>query len=272
MPTPLNSEGDPPQPITSSPPKGPTNKPSLESSLDSSMWSDLPAPPPIKNPSTKFNSSMDDIFMDFSSDPIAGPSIDPKKFSGSHLIGATRKRGGSLTQPQVIQRKIQLVSDETEIISFKTTQDALLAARDNIMHAYHLTKNRAEQDKLLDLLDIFREYTEKGQLSKASAIITNQIMNLEQATKKIEDKTRDLQSTNSNINQPKPAMKTTATSSKHPQPISFANILASKGESYTPDPQEWTVVGGKKKTGTTQPSNQTQKFILYSFSGCLCQQ
>ena len=85
-------------------------------------------------------------------------------------------------------------------------------------------------------------------------------MNLEQATKKIEDKIRDLLYTNINVNQPKPAMKTTATLSKPSHSISFANILAFKGESYTPDSQEWTVVGGKRRlVSLNHPTKHNKK-------------
>jgi hypothetical protein len=61
-----------------------------------------------------------------------------------------------------------------------------------IVQAYTLTKAREEQSKLLDLLEVFREYTEKGRLQTASTIIASQIANLESATRQIENKARAL--------------------------------------------------------------------------------
>ena len=40
--------------------------------------------------------------------------------------------------------------------------------------------------KLLDLIEIFKEYTEKGVIQKTSSILATQVASLELATKKIE--------------------------------------------------------------------------------------
>ena len=63
-----------------------------------------------------------------------------------------------------------------------TAREAILKARDLIVYAYSKTP-RDQQSKLLDLLEIFREYTESGNITKASSIITTQIANLENATR-----------------------------------------------------------------------------------------
>ena len=55
--------------------------------------------------------------------------------------------------------------------SHNTSREAILKARDLLIEAYSLTKSRDEQAKLLDLLEIFREYIEKGTLNKAISII-----------------------------------------------------------------------------------------------------
>jgi hypothetical protein len=74
----------------------------------------------------------------------------------------------------------------------KSPRDLILNARDLIVQAYTLTKAREEQSKLLDLLEVFREYTEKGRLQTASTIIASQVANLELATRQIENKARAL--------------------------------------------------------------------------------
>src|ERR1035437_6046671 len=73
-----------------------------------------------------------------------------------------------------------------------SAREAILQARDLIVQAYSLALSREEQSKLLDLLEVFREYTEKGRLKAASTIIASQIANLETATRQIETKARAL--------------------------------------------------------------------------------
>jgi hypothetical protein len=73
--------------------------------------------------------------------------------------------------------------DEEHSISARTK---ILQARDLIIQACTLTTVRDEQSRLLDLLEVFREFTERGQLSKASNIIASQVANLEAATRRIE--------------------------------------------------------------------------------------
>ena len=52
-------------------------------------------------------------------------------------------------------------------------KEALLQARDLIVKAYSLTKDREEQARILDLIELFREYIKKGTLRKTSAIISS---------------------------------------------------------------------------------------------------
>ena len=98
-----------------------------------------------------------------------------------------RKRGPPLPNRDPTNKALRL-SQETN----KSPRDLILNARDLIVQAYTLTKTREEQSKLLDLLEIFREYTVKGKLQSASSIIASQIANLETATRQIEHKTKAL--------------------------------------------------------------------------------
>jgi hypothetical protein len=74
----------------------------------------------------------------------------------------------------------------------KTARDAILQARDLLIQACSLASSHEEQSKLLDLLEVFREYTEKGRLQTAATIIASQVANLESATRQIENKARAL--------------------------------------------------------------------------------
>ena len=73
-------------------------------------------------------------------------------------------------------------------------KEAILEARDLLVKAYSLTSSRHQQSQLLDLLEVFREYTEKGKLRTTSAILANQIQHLETTTRKIEAKVREVPS------------------------------------------------------------------------------
>jgi hypothetical protein len=71
-----------------------------------------------------------------------------------------------------------------------SSQKLVLEARDLLVKAYSATKSREEQAKLLDLLEIFREYTEHNRVKNTSSILASQVANLERASKKIESQAK----------------------------------------------------------------------------------
>ena len=117
-----------------------------------------------------------------SSDPI-GLNLGPQP--SIPALGTNRKRASDPDQGPRKQPRQALGTQHTP-------QSAILEARDLIVLASTLTNSRDEQSRLLDLLSIFREYTEKGDLFKASTIITSQIASLESATRQIVSKARVL--------------------------------------------------------------------------------
>jgi hypothetical protein len=74
----------------------------------------------------------------------------------------------------------------------KTPKTLILEAKDLLVKATSLTKKYDKQTRLLDLIEIFREYTEKGKVLKTSNIIISQIISLENTTWRIESKTKEL--------------------------------------------------------------------------------
>ena len=101
------------------------------------------------------------------------------------------------TQPN--KQKRPIVHDNTPIrpnpFVFTQTKKSeierkILEARDLILGASVIAKGTPEQNDLLDLLEIFREYTEKKKVRQTSSILAKQINNLEKATKKIEQQPR----------------------------------------------------------------------------------
>jgi hypothetical protein len=77
----------------------------------------------------------------------------------------------------------------------KTPGTLILEARDLLIKATSLTKEYDKQTRLLDLIEIFREYAEKGKVLKTSNIIASQVISLENTTRRIESKTKKLAQT-----------------------------------------------------------------------------
>jgi hypothetical protein len=77
----------------------------------------------------------------------------------------------------------------------KTPGILILEAKNLLVKATGLTKEYDKQTKLLDLIEIFREYTEKRKVLKTSNIIVSQVISLENTTRRIESKTKELAQT-----------------------------------------------------------------------------
>lgn len=109
----------------------------------------------------------------------------------SKPLNGKRKEKSNLAPTTSPFGKIRKLKHDSENLSFKTSEDALLAARDLIIHAYGLTTERTEQERILDLLQIFRQYTEKGYLNNLTSIIAKKAGNLGNATTKADTRDRD---------------------------------------------------------------------------------
>ena len=166
-------------------------------------------------------------------------------------IRRNRKRGPG-SSPDHPSKEPRIASQPAS-----SAREAILQARDLIVQAYSLALSREEQSKLLDLLEVFREYTEKGRLKAASTIIASQIANLETATRQIETKARVLakapipEARLSPIPTSSTALSTSSSSS------SFASIAAKGANTFST--QEWTLVGKPKPTTTTKPIPKATK-------------
>jgi hypothetical protein len=73
----------------------------------------------------------------------------------------------------------------------KTPRTLILEARDLLVKTTGLIKEYDKQTRLLDLIEIFREYAEKKKVLKTSNIIVSQITSLENITRRIESKTKE---------------------------------------------------------------------------------
>jgi hypothetical protein len=77
----------------------------------------------------------------------------------------------------------------------KTPGTFILEARDLLVKAAGLTKEYDKQTRLLDLIEIFREYAEKRKVLKTSNIIVSQVISLENTTRRMESKAKELAQT-----------------------------------------------------------------------------
>ncbi|TVY31301.1 hypothetical protein LSUB1_G008743, partial [Lachnellula subtilissima] len=69
---------------------------------------------------------------------------------------------------------------------------AIAKARDLLVEAAAAESDRPKQDQILDLIEIFREYLEKGSIKKVSAILANKITHMESASQKLEATARQI--------------------------------------------------------------------------------
>jgi hypothetical protein len=74
----------------------------------------------------------------------------------------------------------------------KTPGIFILETRDLLVKVISLTKEYDKQTRLLDLIEIFREYAEKRKVLKTSNIIVSQVASLKNITRRMESKTKKL--------------------------------------------------------------------------------
>ena len=111
------------------------------------------------------------IYEADSSDPLGMATL--QNFSAPPLRlpnSGTRKRGPCHSDQSDQQPcKEPRIDNIQQPISL--SKELVYQARDLLVKACSLTSSRSEQSKLLDLIEIFREYTEKGVIQKTSSIL-----------------------------------------------------------------------------------------------------
>jgi hypothetical protein len=180
-----------------------------------------------------------------SSDPIAG-SITPiqNNIASSHRLSRNpiRKRGPSvfLSEPPTKEPRT------TEPTQSHDAKELVLQARDLLVQAYSLTNSRNQQARLLDLVEIFREFTEFGRVRHTSSILATQVANLEKATRKIEIQAK--------------------------VPISQVGVKPTFSEVALPNPakpENWTLVSSNKgnRTKTSNGTSSKETTSMSTSSG-----
>jgi len=127
-----------------------------------------------------------------------------------------------------------------DIFQSATSRDYILQARDKLIRAAMIEKCQEEKTRILDLLQIFQEYTEKKRLTSVSNILANQISDLERVARSLKNAPK---ATN------EPTRPQTSTTPQAAPPKSFAAAAASPPPTST----NWQLVGKKGKT-TPKPT------------------
>jgi hypothetical protein len=150
-----------------------------------------PSSPTTPTPTTFTTSrtSGEPVGFDFSSDPLNGTPFSTSNLpAGLHRLDTSQIRKRGPPTPAAQPNKNPRTTQEPG----KTAKAAILEARDLIIQASILASTHEEQSRILDLLEIFREYTKKGRVQATSRIIASQVAHLETATCQIETKARAL--------------------------------------------------------------------------------
>ena len=194
---------------------------------------------PFFNGPTEPPSSPDPLFIGRTGKSFTAKRTIPQKRPSSPSSRSQRTRN-----PPTANFTFQQSPLKQTISSVK---EGIQGARDLLVQAANLCSSNDEQTRILDLIEILRDYTEFGRIKKQElSILKSQISHLDVITRNA-SKVIHLQ--------PKPSLKTTSTpqlsrpveAAKPPMP-SYANVVARD----LPKASEWTTVNNKKKA--TSPS------------------
>jgi hypothetical protein len=209
-------------------------------------------PKPLTQP---FNPSFGPIEPQFISRPLKFAPVLLKKFSDTtyRLTPLQNRKRGVPASPldPLSQAKLQRRANEPSQVS--TSYSVLiLEARELVIRASLVAPSKEEQTRILDLLEVFREYTEKGKIASISKIISSQVLNLETATRKIERIARAPPKSTAIT----PPTTTTTQTTQLPcsKPPTLAQIASQGPPSTTTAPQEWKLV--QKKTSKPPQASQ----------------
>ncbi|TQS33623.1 hypothetical protein Golomagni_06025, partial [Golovinomyces magnicellulatus] len=160
---------------------------SKQPNLNSSRWS---------NPDTLASLIKPDVtkpinFVDtsnFSDDAVRGIVFAPEKQKErSSVRDGSRKRStmASPTTEYSSSKAIRVIpsANNTRDLEPLTFEDVILNARDNLVRAYSLSKDRTKQMDVLDLLDVFRFYMEKGEVRLSQVKLANLSVPVDNPTK-----------------------------------------------------------------------------------------
>ena len=204
--------------------------PDLSDPMDSE---DMTTTPPRATRQKGF-SSPDPLSMDFT----------PAKASNKAAI--SRKRLNSTTlepqrTPQPPSSRFSFLGASVKPM-ISSVKEGIQVARDVLVQAANLASSNDEQTRLLDLIEILRDYTEHGRVrTEEKSILASQITRLDVVTKGISKALNSQPKATSNTVSPS---QTNLSQQPNPAPApSYANAATKD----LPKSTEWTIVASKKK-------------------------
>src|SRR5882757_5286378 len=233
----------PPDPPGSSPPNiDPQDLGELPESPSKQL--DLPTSTPIAQFAPGARYTFDLSTNPISSDELAAPFSQPNSASTARLSHTQNglKRGPSSNDiDNDIDKEYQNHQNHYQYQNQASNEAKLLIrqARDLIVKAIGVTTLHDQQSRLLDLVEIFREYTEFGRIRHTSTLLASQVANLENATKRIEIQSRTQQAT-----QAKLATLATQANTSSGKPT-WAKI-ATQEPPHSQTDKDWTIVSHTK--------------------------
>lgn len=198
------------------------------------------------------------------------PSSDPLSKRGDVFtpVARTNQRPQATAEPQSNKRARMDQNNLSSDFDFdfgpstrpnlNKVQDLVYKARDLLVEAYTASANRTEQTNLLDLIQVFREYTESGIIRKTTSILASQVANLERATRKVEILAKPKPSQS-----PKPSQRSENRISENPPP-SQNNGTNQPKASYaqvanTSPTNNWTTINTKELAKAKLAKAQKEK-------------
>jgi len=195
-----------------------------------------------------------------SSPPILPPSSptigvankDRNIFTPRVIIPAKRGARSKLLNPFQQKTFNQPRTSQESLEAPTTSKQAISLARDLVVQASQLAKTNDEKEKLLDLLEVFRDFTEHKRLNRQGlSIIASQVSNLEHVSKSLGTTAKLLQKPKENLS--KASLPTSS-----PTIASYAKVAATK-----PAEQPWQTIQRKeKKKEQKKPSLSSRRLVL----------
>jgi hypothetical protein len=214
---------------------------------------ELPTSSPLARLSQRAQFAFDLTANPISSDELAAPFSQPNSASAARQSRFQNglKRGPSSSDiDSDIDKEHQNHGNQHQFQNQASNEAKLLIreARSLLLKAINITPSHDQQSRLLDLVEIFREYTEFGRIRHTSTLLASQVANLENATKRIEIQSRT---------QAKLATQAKTTSGKP----TWAKIATQEPQTHSNSHSEkdWTLVSHtkSKNQGGNSPSTLT---------------
>lgn len=205
--------------------------------IENSILSSTPSAQLLKTPTMKWT-----LNFDFSSDPLSScAQISQFSAALSAIKILSRKRKTASITGDIwnsFSNKTQRTIKKSAMV-----QEAILEARKLLIKAFLLAKAFKEQSKILDLLEIFREYTETEKVLSASHIVATQVASLETTSWKLKARAKKLAiSVQKTPSQPQPQSQNKAQNLT----LFFTQLVSQETQ------QEWTQVMKKEQKIQTQ--------------------